>query len=353
MGRGATAGGSVVVVEDSGLRCRVGSFFGRPAIAMPTSTASTTTTGRSHRWSRTAITIWNGVARTWPPAKVCGLNHPAAHKCEGSQRPNGSQTRCVGALRAAEADSSRRALPLRFGRMGWCQEFGAEIQAGCDHAMVAAADHCFCPECGTDCRGKFDACAEVWAAGASNVELSRPTQSGTSVAALDSGLSTRSTPLTSHANGSSHLGERLGASTSVDLLHKDLDHLRAEVGTPPQDGSGDALLGLLNAIPDRISMVIAEAMRMQHRQFLDAGDRLTEVLARRVGEQIAEYDAEREGDARSSFDALADLITEQSRQIDALLAENQRLSKEVETQGQFRAVQEKLDAALAAMTDRP
>ncbi len=50
--------------------------------------------------------------------------------------------------------------------MGWCHEFGVEIEARCGHPMEAGPTSCSCPECGTVCLGQFDGgCEAVWARG--------------------------------------------------------------------------------------------------------------------------------------------------------------------------------------------
>ncbi|MBA2609570.1 MAG: hypothetical protein H0U92_11560, partial [Actinobacteria bacterium] len=41
--------------------------------------------------------------------------------------------------------------------------FGPQIREGCDHAMVAAANACYCAECGVKCTSKFPGCRDVWA----------------------------------------------------------------------------------------------------------------------------------------------------------------------------------------------
>lgn len=50
--------------------------------------------------------------------------------------------------------------------VGWCHEFGPQINASCDHPMGAEPHACSCPECGTVCKGKFSGCGDVWARGA-------------------------------------------------------------------------------------------------------------------------------------------------------------------------------------------
>ena len=50
--------------------------------------------------------------------------------------------------------------------MGWCHEFGAEIEVGCGHPMVAGSNACSCAECGTLCKGRFEGgCEAVWSRG--------------------------------------------------------------------------------------------------------------------------------------------------------------------------------------------
>lgn len=51
-------------------------------------------------------------------------------------------------------------------RMGWCHEFGVEIEASCGHPMTAGASACSCSECETVCQGRFEGgCEEVWRRG--------------------------------------------------------------------------------------------------------------------------------------------------------------------------------------------
>lgn len=49
--------------------------------------------------------------------------------------------------------------------MGWCHEFGPQINDGCDRPMVAGEAACSCPACGVVCTGRFTGCAAVWARG--------------------------------------------------------------------------------------------------------------------------------------------------------------------------------------------
>ena len=50
-----------------------------------------------------------------------------------------------------------------MGPMGWCHEFGMEIEVGCGHPMVAGSTACSCAQCGTQCNGRFEGgCEAVW-----------------------------------------------------------------------------------------------------------------------------------------------------------------------------------------------
>lgn len=62
--------------------------------------------------------------------------------------------------------------------MGWCHEFGVLVHEGCSAPMVAGATACSCPECGTECGGRFASCTNVWAAGPRLVAVRRPTVEG-------------------------------------------------------------------------------------------------------------------------------------------------------------------------------
>ncbi|HEV2070501.1 MAG TPA: hypothetical protein VGR26_11965, partial [Acidimicrobiales bacterium] len=55
--------------------------------------------------------------------------------------------------------------------MGWCHEFGPQISDGCDHPMVAGATSCTCRQCGTECKGRFAGCVDVWARGPREVAV--------------------------------------------------------------------------------------------------------------------------------------------------------------------------------------
>jgi hypothetical protein len=60
--------------------------------------------------------------------------------------------------------------------MGWCHEFGVEIDPRCSHPMAAGGSACSCPECGTVCRGRFEGgCEAVWERGLRLDAPARPT----------------------------------------------------------------------------------------------------------------------------------------------------------------------------------
>lgn len=58
--------------------------------------------------------------------------------------------------------------------MGWCHEFGSQIEEGCDHPMRAGESACSCEACGVSCPGRFAGCATVWARGPREVHFSAP-----------------------------------------------------------------------------------------------------------------------------------------------------------------------------------
>ena len=111
--------------------------------------------------------------------------------------------------------------------MGWCQEFGLPIDAGCDHAMAAGHDQCSCPTCGVVCRGRFSGCSLVWLAdpapGAATKRLETRAGAPLSLAAASPSVTT---------NGHSAPRGELPPATArpdVETLAKQLDDLRAEV----------------------------------------------------------------------------------------------------------------------------
>src|SRR5919106_5602520 len=58
--------------------------------------------------------------------------------------------------------------------MGWCHEFGVDIDERCDHQMVPNAHACRCEACGAICEGRFEGCARVWAPGPLEIKIVRP-----------------------------------------------------------------------------------------------------------------------------------------------------------------------------------
>lgn len=58
--------------------------------------------------------------------------------------------------------------------MGWCHEFGAQIEPACGHPMRAASSFCSCASCGVTCAGRFAGCAVVWEQGPGPTPAARP-----------------------------------------------------------------------------------------------------------------------------------------------------------------------------------
>lgn len=62
-----------------------------------------------------------------------------------------------------------------MGPMGWCHEFGVEIEPACSHPMTAQSSTCACTECGVVCRGRFEGgCEAVWRRGPRRDAPGRP-----------------------------------------------------------------------------------------------------------------------------------------------------------------------------------
>lgn len=73
--------------------------------------------------------------------------------------------------------------------MGWCRDFGVQVDPACTHAMAAGSTSCSCPECGSVCAGPFGpGCEEVWQGRPRSngaVRLSAPTLDGERDSRLD------------------------------------------------------------------------------------------------------------------------------------------------------------------------
>lgn len=107
--------------------------------------------------------------------------------------------------------------------MGWCHEFGVEIEAGCNHPMGAGVSSCSCPECGTVCPGRFQGgCESVWARGLRPNAPARPVTFAPKPAlALTRNNATQpSAAVEVHVNGSGVETARNGIAAAVDHPHE-------------------------------------------------------------------------------------------------------------------------------------
>lgn len=107
--------------------------------------------------------------------------------------------------------------------MGWCRDFGVQVDPACAHPMVAGSTSCSCAECGSVCAGPFGpGCEEVWhGRPRSNGAVRLPDPSR--AAARDAALTTRLDRLESTLG---HLGDQLEAQGArADLHHRHLDDL--------------------------------------------------------------------------------------------------------------------------------
>ncbi len=138
--------------------------------------------------------------------------------------------------------------------MGWCHEFGLEIEPLCSHPMVAGRAACSCAECGTVCPGRFEGgCEAVFRRGPRTDAPGRPsyeTKSGLQLVGATpvAGVPGPSTPVAngvvvngSHPNGVSitvagpaptgaGAASSNGAGPSIDALGDRIARLEATVG---------------------------------------------------------------------------------------------------------------------------
>lgn len=243
--------------------------------------------------------------------------------------------------------------------MGWCQEFGAVIRTGCDHGMVAAADHCECPECGTVCPGKFEACPDVWAKGQPPVTerpaLEDRSEALAAVAApapAPNGGGPR--PVELRAPAEPAAGSRSTVGERMERLYQGLA-AGADPGGSLDQASVDQLLGVLDRLPERIGAALAEHARAQQHDLENAADRLTVVLARRVAEEIGQREpggAGGTGPVAGDRAHLAELVEAQQERIDQLTAMVEELSQATLTHDHLQALRQGLVKAFRAMNER-
>lgn len=85
--------------------------------------------------------------------------------------------------------------------MGWCHEFGVDIDERCDHPMVAATDSCRCEACGAVCEGRFKGCARVWERGPIVLDITRPPRDGSRGGRATTGAPAASSAELARSNG--------------------------------------------------------------------------------------------------------------------------------------------------------
>ncbi len=101
--------------------------------------------------------------------------------------------------------------------MGWCHEFGLEIESLCSHPMVAGRTSCSCPDCGTVCPGRFEAgCESVWKRGPRLDAPGRPsydTKGGLQLIGASAAVPNEVPVSDSHANGTHVNGTHVNGAT--------------------------------------------------------------------------------------------------------------------------------------------
>ena len=164
--------------------------------------------------------------------------------------------------------------------MGWCQEFGVQIEDECDHLMVASYDSCSCAECGVVCRGKFPGCATVWAAGPVAVGILRPVKEiGIGLghgqghihpdASPTNGkvtpgqeITARSTP----APTTDVLGMMQSVRSEIQMLNRKLD--RAQERAEASEEAAKAASQAAAELSQRIGRALSVALQQQHTAIL-------------------------------------------------------------------------------------
>lgn len=158
--------------------------------------------------------------------------------------------------------------------------------------MVAAETRCACPDCGTSCPGRFDACADVWQRGpvAAPRRAEHP-----------------STPVASSA--------------------------------PPVPAPDPSL-----AVAP-LDAATADLPAGEHQQLVELGERLGEVVGKRVGEAIERLDAARRRQVADELRTISAVVSDQSQQIDRLRSDNAQLRQIIDRRETADAVDRGLDAA--------
>lgn len=145
--------------------------------------------------------------------------------------------------------------------MGWCHEFGVEIDERCSHPMTAGAGACTCSECGTVCRGRFEGgCEAVWRRGPRHGAPARP--SSESLASVSR----------SGANGSFNGGVRWAQAPD------------RKIDGASSDDEAEQAAGLRAALANLAGEVAKQA------EHLDTIERHLDALAKVVGQLGVEVD---------------------------------------------------------------
>lgn len=184
--------------------------------------------------------------------------------------------------------------------MGWCHEFGPQIKEGCGHPMEAQEASCTCPECGVECTGRFDGCADVWRRRPEPVEVRfRPSPASRSSRVETSGASSSPVgrdgrePAASAGPGGmlpvQHVApgpsgaEVVSATESVELaewlrdmfdgLWSEVQSLRDLLGEHEDlltrvvnDGGDQSVQQLAETLPQRIQEVVGEALERREAE---------------------------------------------------------------------------------------
>src|SRR2546423_2288473 len=211
--------------------------------------------------------------------------------------------------------------------MGWCHEFGVQIQPDCGHPMQADRDSCVCIECGTVCTGHFGGCPDVWARGPAPVTLipSRPP----SVPRVDERepvliVSTPSVPAPAPSSFEpaarpqpSPVGQGQERDRLLSVLASTFRELQQEIrAISDAVARQDAMLAelarsrqaearvadLADSLPDRLGAAIAAAIEARQEGYLRRFDEVVNTIAtqlatslpKRLGSAIADAVEERQ-----------------------------------------------------------
>lgn len=243
--------------------------------------------------------------------------------------------------------------------MGWCHEFGSQIEEGCDHPMMAGEAACSCEVCGVSCPGRFAGCATVWARGPREVSFSAPAArlSGRAgppsppapeaVAPLDSPAPhpTR-TRSEASANGHAEVATDDGRAEILEWLRSTFDGVRSDIralsdavsrqqatlASFEEAAQSNALVvAATQALPARVGAAVAEALESHHLDTLapaheqvvaKVSDTLAGVedIASELRNELVRLHAFREALA-SDLPAVAAAVDQASARAEARLAE--------------------------------